>query len=448
MAVCSCAMVDVLQIPASCLCKKVRFLAPVERGREWLACHCPDCRQAHGAAWVPLVPLAIKGQELHGEQGSLKEGPLSMCSALAGTVNAEVKRHFCQACGSTCLVSLHMEGKVRCSLLPAGVLCDKAFPKDFSPKLKDCGTESPAPFGPLSGIVLNSAPEPPILGSCLCGSCRFRTLRLPREMQHCHCSMCRQMSGAAYQTWTPVPKTEIEWLKPNSLKVIRASRDATREFCEACGSALTIMYSGQRGTVWLSAAAYDKAAFAGMCSKTLRSQSMHICCDSAPPWHPLRTWAYDGVKRIRDVCEESPDVSFDEALAEDSEDEEYQLQQALQISRFETEGMNETQGFSSSSSSKSRFNPELALLQEITRCSLLEAEQALAAYGSADAAAEALLSSKAQTSGEESNATVPSLPDDPPAKKAKTSSDWGSLPVWRGELGQKLTSISECIDLD
>eukprot|EP00435_Cladocopium_sp_Y103_P075741 s94_g64.t1 len=64
------------------LCKKVRFLvaalsqktAPVERGREWLACHCPDCRRAHGAAWVPLVPLAIKGQELHGEQGSLKEG--------------------------------------------------------------------------------------------------------------------------------------------------------------------------------------------------------------------------------------------------------------------------------------------------------------------------------------------------------------------------------------
>eukprot|EP00435_Cladocopium_sp_Y103_P075714 s94_g63.t1 len=33
-------MVDVLQIPASCLCKKVRFLAPVERGLEWLACHC------------------------------------------------------------------------------------------------------------------------------------------------------------------------------------------------------------------------------------------------------------------------------------------------------------------------------------------------------------------------------------------------------------------------
>jgi hypothetical protein len=74
---------------------------------------------------------------------------------------------------------------------------------------------------------------------------------------------------------------------------------------EACGSALTIMYSGsflstvswqfrseifepwqpwqgffngngtpgQRGTVWLAAAAYDKAAFAGMCSKTLRSQA-------------------------------------------------------------------------------------------------------------------------------------------------------------------------------
>eukprot|EP00913_Durusdinium_trenchii_P009085 g8541.t1 len=104
------AMADVLQLPVACLCKKVRFLAPLERHREWLSCHCFGCRRAHGAAWVPLVPLATKGLEIHGERGSLKEGPFSMCSGLAGTVNAEVKRHFCQSCGSICLVSLHLEG--------------------------------------------------------------------------------------------------------------------------------------------------------------------------------------------------------------------------------------------------------------------------------------------------------------------------------------------------
>ena len=91
-------------------------------------------------------------------------------------------------------------------------------------------------------------------------------------------------------------------------------------FMEACGSALTIMYSGsflstvswqfrseifepwqpwqgffngngtpgQRGTVWLSAAAYDKAAFAGMCSKTLRSQAgCQMSWVRTVAWHSL-----------------------------------------------------------------------------------------------------------------------------------------------------------------
>eukprot|EP00434_Breviolum_minutum_P032568 symbB.v1.2.028803.t3/scaffold3088.1/size63905/3 len=167
-----------------------------------------------------------------------------MCSALTGNIDAKVKRHFCQSCGSTCLVSLHLDKEARCSLLPAGVLSDKDFPKGFSPKLKDCGTQSPAPFGPLTGMASNLSAAPPIFGSCLCGSCRFRTCRYetsrpPREMQHCHCSTCRQMSGAAYQTWTPVDRNSLEWIKPNKLKVIRASSNETplgnganmRKFC-------------------------------------------------------------------------------------------------------------------------------------------------------------------------------------------------------------------------
>ncbi|CAJ1388411.1 unnamed protein product [Effrenium voratum] len=433
-------MADVLQLPSSCLCKKVRFLAPVDRERSWLACHCPDCRRAHGAAWVPLVPL-VKGLELHGARGSLKEGPFSTCSGLEGSLNAEVRRHFCQSCGSTCLVSLHMEGQVRCSLLPAGVLSDKDFPKDFCPKLQDLGTQSPAPFGPLAGPVFSKNPGLPILGSCLCGRCRFRTVRSPRELQHCHCSMCRQISGAAYQTWTPVPKMEMEWITPNALKTVRASRHATREFCQDCGSAMTIMYSSQRSTVWVSAAAYDKTAFFGL----QRQQALHICADSAPPWHLPDRWALDGIKRIGDVCEDTDEAEpeagpYLEAGAE-SEEEDFQLQQVLQRSRLEVTGCD----------------------QELTGCSLLQAEQALATTGSIDAAAEALLgcadSDLPATRDSDSPKKRPELEleDDRLAKKPKSeagtncqagaASGPGFQVVWRGELAKKLKSSSAVIDL-
>lgn len=358
-----------------------------------------------------------------------------MCSGLAGTVNAEVKRHFCQSCGSICLVSLHLEGTVRCSLLPAGVLSDASFPKEVSPKLKDIGTQSPAPFGPLFGMVsIQSRPQLPISGSCLCGACRFRTQRLPREMQHCHCSMCRQMSGAAYQTWTPVPKAEVEWIKPNSLREIRASRHALREFCQECGSALTIIYANQRGTMWISAAAYEKAAFAGMCSRMLQRQSMHICTDSAPPWHTPKTW------------ESEPDTSsYFDAGTESEDEEEHQLQQALQISQLD-------QGSSSSSSSTSGFNPQLAILQEMTGCSLLQAEQALATYGSADVAAEALLGAAGSSKNLRQSKVEPKSVPSPPAKKLKRPPQkpgeecQSNTPVWRGAFGQ-LRSSSCIIDL-
>ena len=51
------------------------------------------------------------------------------------------------------------------------------------------------------------------------------------------------------------------------------SSDATLLHCFLAVSQRNLPWQGQRGTVWLSAAAYDKAAFAGMCSETLRSHA-------------------------------------------------------------------------------------------------------------------------------------------------------------------------------
>ncbi|CAJ1350183.1 unnamed protein product [Effrenium voratum] len=216
----------------------------------------------------------------------------------------------------------------------------------------------------------------------------------------------------------------------------------------------------QRSTVWVSAAAYDKTAFFGL----QRQQALHICADSAPPWHLPDRWALDGIKRIGDVCEDTDEAEpeagpYLEAGAE-SEEEDFQLQQVLQRSRLEVTGCDQTSG---SSSSSSKPNPQLAALQELTGCSLLQAEQALATTGSIDAAAEALLgcadSDLPATRDSDSPKKRPELEleDDRLAKKPKSeagtncqagaASGPGFQVVWRGELAKKLKSSSAVIDL-
>ena len=37
-----------------------------------------------------------------------------------------------------------------------------------------------------------------IHGSCLCGKVRFELAGPPQFINHCHCSMCRKVHGAAF----------------------------------------------------------------------------------------------------------------------------------------------------------------------------------------------------------------------------------------------------------
>eukprot|EP00439_Symbiodinium_sp_Y106_P012132 s10761_g1.t2 len=108
----------------------------------------------------------------------------------------------------------------------------------------------------------------------------------------------------------------------------------------------------------------------------------------------------DGLRRVGDG-DNSP--RFLE-VAENSDDEEKQLLEALRRSRMQIEAGQGSSSSSSSqvfpqaraiqgssSSSSSQVSPEARALQELAGCSLDEAVQALRTFGSADAAADALL---------------------------------------------------------
>ncbi|CAE8647871.1 unnamed protein product, partial [Polarella glacialis] len=364
-----------LQLSGACRCGNFSFLVHVTRVRPWLVCHCPHCRRAHGAAFATLVPsegdLEIHGSSATGPEVVLQAGSSSKCLGLGGVADATVRRDFCGSCGSTCTVTVEVGGKPIIRLLAAGVLTDRDFPKGFRPALQELSLETMGPCNPhyrlLNRSIGTSAPpwtlsyngqaalsvpgEPAAAmgGSCSCAACRFRVLAPPTELHHCHCAMCRQMSGSAYQTWAPVAKSQLQWLSSGALGRLQTSRHATRDICRACGCALSIIYVGQPSTVWLAAGSFDDAVLAARPSPIRRA--VHICTKFAPPWNKPDRWVQDGLKRIKDVCagddgdsgsdeqegEGSSRRQLFEALrrggaAADSDEERDQMEKALQLS--------------------------------------------------------------------------------------------------------------------
>lgn len=75
-------------------------------------------------------------------------------------------------------------------------------------------------------------------GGCLCGAVRWRATGKPRNVNHCHCEMCRKGSGAPVVTWAAFAIADLTFTKGQP--TWRPSSDiAQRGFCSACGSALS-----------------------------------------------------------------------------------------------------------------------------------------------------------------------------------------------------------------
>ena len=52
-----------------------------------------------------------------------------------------------------------------------------------------------------------------LTGSCLCGGVRYEVTGELRDMEHCHCSMCRKIHGAAFGTYAEVDCADFRWIE-------------------------------------------------------------------------------------------------------------------------------------------------------------------------------------------------------------------------------------------
>ena len=81
-------------------------------------------------------------------------------------------------------------------------------------------------------------------GGCLCGDIRFRVSKDPKWAGHCHCSICRKQTCAAFTTGVDFVAEAFEWAKGKPV-YFRDSVGVDRSFCARCGSSMTWEPSGR-----------------------------------------------------------------------------------------------------------------------------------------------------------------------------------------------------------
>jgi hypothetical protein len=119
-----------------------------------------------------------------------------------------------------------------------------------------------------------------VKGSCLCAGIAFEVDGpLGPVMGHCHCSMCRKSSGAAFETVVSAPRSAVRWMKGADL-VTRycSSPDNYRCFCRVCGSHVPDP-QGQGEQLFISAGVLDD-------DPGLRPAA-HIFVGSKAPWYEI-----------------------------------------------------------------------------------------------------------------------------------------------------------------
>jgi len=115
---------------------------------------------------------------------------------------------------------------------------------------------------------------------CYCGSYRAELTEPPSTLINCHCGFCRRLSGAAFSTWATVAVGVVNLLKSGPLRHYHASDNATRTFCEICGTHVYSVDTRLVGKIGIPA-----GIIVGPHMPTL---SGHYFVDDKATWHEIR----------------------------------------------------------------------------------------------------------------------------------------------------------------
>ncbi|MGN6376681.1 MAG: GFA family protein [Sphingomonas sp.] len=116
-------------------------------------------------------------------------------------------------------------------------------------------------------------------GGCACGAIRY-VLHDPYDTGWCHCRLCQKTSGAPAIAFTTARRDGFAWTSgEDHLRAFASSTFGRRQFCDQCGSLLTIQVDFQPDEIDVACASLDDPAAA--------APTFHIFCKDALGWAPI-----------------------------------------------------------------------------------------------------------------------------------------------------------------
>lgn len=125
----------------------------------------------------------------------------------------------------------------------------------------------------------------PLTGGCLCGSVRWQAHGPALNARVCHCRLCQQVIGAAFNARLLFPREAVQITGP--ITEFPSSEAIQRGFCPRCG---TTIYSHRHaaGTLGLTSGSMDDpSAFQPDCHFFVASKQAWVTIPEGIP-------AYDG----------------------------------------------------------------------------------------------------------------------------------------------------------
>ena len=148
----------------------------------------------------------------------------------------------------------------------------------------------------------------PLTGGCFCGALAYTAERgACRTVAHCHCTMCRKLTGGSFATWVEVPAGGFAFTRGEP-RLLRSSGFAERRFCGDCGCHIAFQYVGEREeiaeVVWIAAGSLDNPGGLVPTDVIFARETLPWMPDDAalPHWPGQMPWLRPGI-------DEAPEAS-------------------------------------------------------------------------------------------------------------------------------------------
>ncbi|HGM5582385.1 TPA: GFA family protein [Pseudomonas putida] len=126
-------------------------------------------------------------------------------------------------------------------------------------------------------------------GGCHCGALRYRLEGDLTDVAHCHCSICRRVSGGLVVTWLTLPRKAFQWMAGEPKRYV-APASCTRYFCGDCGAHVALETTHSPSSIDVTVATLDRP-------EQVRA-NRHIWTGSRLPWLHLD----EGLPDEREEC--------------------------------------------------------------------------------------------------------------------------------------------------